>query len=323
MMKQRTWLPIVVTIVSGAIVFFVLDKVELPSDTMLWREIGNAGHIPLFGLLSLVLLWLSRALLGDRIHSVIIHYFISFVVTSGLGFATEFMQWFTPRDADFWDIVRDVIGALVFLTMYHVFERGVGRRRISPKKRLTLAAVALMLLLIGLSPVLAWSGAYLYRAGQAPLICGFESPWDRLFWSGHHAEIDMVLPPPGWSGQSSSTVARVRFVSATYPEFYYREPIPDWRGYSQFIFDIFSPADTAVHLSLRIEDVHHTDAFDDRFNVTMTIAPGFSTVKVDLAEIVEAPASRKMDMASIYAFSLFGHKPQMPFLLYLDNFRLE
>ena len=58
----------------------ILTNIELPGDNYLWRVIANTGHIPLFGMFSLVMLVLSVKILGTSVRKRYLHYVISLAV---------------------------------------------------------------------------------------------------------------------------------------------------------------------------------------------------------------------------------------------------
>ncbi len=291
---------------------------------MLWREIGNAGHIPLFGIISVAILILSRTVLGKRISSAISHYAISFILTTGLGFFTEFLQWFTPRDADFWDIVRDMVGAFVSLGIillinrkqFPVFDK-------SRVKKVMLLSSIVIVFGAGVSPVLAWAGGFLYRSANQPVICSFESIADNLFYKMHHGDIETVPSEKFFPKNSGQHSAKITLYAAKYPEFFFNEPYPDWSGYKAFIFEIYSPQDTSFQLSIRIEDRHHKGAYQDRFNYSFTVEPGNNMILIKCQDIKNAPETRPMNMTFISAFSIFAVNLKEPLFFYIDNITLQ
>ena len=315
---------LILAVVICLATMYLLFGIDLPGHTMLWREIGNAGHIPLFGVIAIALLIFSRAFLSGWLKRPILHYAFAFILASGLGFATEFLQWFTPRDADFWDIVRDVIGAAGFLGLAAAYDKSLsgslGKKGLA---RGMIIAASVSILIAGLSPVIAWMTADIYRSLRLPVICDFESPAERFFIRLHHAELARVEAPDTWRKESSNRVGLVDFLPAEYPELYMLEPYPDWSRYHRFSFEVFNPSDSAVNLTLRIEDAWHTGDYTDRFNRTFILQPGGNTIAVDCSDIETAPATRKMEMSSISAFSLFLHDIKTPVILYFDEIRLE
>ena len=306
----------------GLLIF--LTFVELPG-TLLWRAISNFGHLPLFGLLALLLFGLSVSLLGGRVQKRWWHYLIALVTTVTVGAASEYTQIAGPRDADLWDLMRDFGGALSFLCLYLLRDDRLalqtGER--TGKMRVMASLVALVIISAGIAPPVLWAAAYWHRNSAFPMICEFESQWESPFLTTKEAELGVVTPPVGWPDPPGNHVAKVTFKSAAYSEITVMETCPDWRGFDRFSFDAYSRLDSAVFLTLRIEDTHHNDRHDDRFNRRIRISPGLNEVAIALSDIKDGPKVRKMDMAVIRIFSLFAHQPPEPFTLYFDNFRLQ
>lgn len=321
-MKKKSTIILAISLTFGSIA--ILYGVDIPGHNMLWREIGNAGHIVLFGIISIALLLLSRTILGNRFSLPITHYGISFILSSGLGFITEFLQCFTPRDADFWDIVRDMIGATVSLGILLLIERKQfpSFNMSTIKKRLLLSFI-IVIFLAGISPVLIWTGGFLYRSANQPTICSFESFADKLFYKVHHGDIEIVQSDVFFPESSGNHTAKLTLHPAKYPEFYFREPFPDWSGYKAFTLSIYSPLDTAFMLSMRVEDVHHNGVYRDRFNTSLTIEPGIDEIRINCQDIKNAPEVRSMDMTRIYTFSIFAVKLKETLLFYIDDITLQ
>ncbi len=305
-------------------VLAILFKVEIPGYNMLWREIGNAGHIPLFGILAMAILFLSKTLFGGYLSNLKWHYIMALVITSGLGFLTEFIQWFTPRDADFLDIVRDVLGAIIFLSFF-ILAREKKAVFFNGQKwfRVTLGFTIIILLLVGLSPVLVWTGAYAYRSANIPNLCGFESPVDLLFVRMSRADLKRVTAPVSWQTKKDSTVAQITYHPAEFSEMYFRDPYPDWLEFSRFGLEIYSPEDTAIQLTIRIDDRYHSGDYRDRFNRTVTVLPGDNRIIINCEEIVNGPELRKLDISRIKSVIVFSHKIPRPITVYVDNIFLE
>ena len=59
LMKSKINLPMILLAVAALGIPIILTNIELPGDNYLWRVIANTGHIPLFGMFSLVMLLLS------------------------------------------------------------------------------------------------------------------------------------------------------------------------------------------------------------------------------------------------------------------------
>lgn len=298
---------------------------ELPYDTRLGREIQNAGHAPFFGVLSLLFLWLSNRAVGSRVNRRFWHYLIALAASAVLGATSEYLQIASPRDADIWDLARDVAGAVSFLGFHLILDRKMAPfwGKWARKGKPVIFAGCVLLIVSPFVPVALWAGAYLHRNQAFPEVCDFESYWGNMFLKTRNAALQVTDPPAGWKRSGSAHAARVTFSGATYPAFFIEEPYPDWRDYAFLRFAVYSELDTSVNLVLRIEDSHHDRAYEDRFNRAIVIRPGVNPISISLDDVRQAPATRDMDMAAVRALSLFAVRIKKPFTVYLDDFRLD
>ena len=100
----------------------------------------------------------------------------------------------------------------------------------------------------------------------------------------------------------------------------------DWRGYRYLAFSIYSPSEMPLELVCRIHDEGHYQNggdYDDRFNRTLVLQHGWNDVKISLADVMNAPRGRKMDMRHIQNFGLFSVQLPQERVVYLDYLRLE
>jgi hypothetical protein len=317
---------IVLSLLVAAAALATLEFVRLPQHTYLWREIQNTGHVPLFGVISLAMLALSVELLRNVVKKRFVHYVIAAGVTFCIGLITELAQIIGPRDADFWDQVRNTVGIVIFLGAYLIFDRkmreplqGLGRRTIP----LIMGVVAVLIVVV-LVPVTLWVDAYAFRNEQFPVICNFSSRRELKFIRTHHATVRRISAPRGWSTANGGDVGEVTFKPPVeYPGFIIDDPFEDWSGYSALTFDTYSELDTVITLHMTIEDNVHNQMYSDRFNYSFKVAPGPNRITVPLDIVREAPAGRSMDMSRIANINIFAYRPTVPFVVYFDRFVLE
>jgi hypothetical protein len=324
-MTKKAALSIALLTIAIVALIIALNTFSLPGDTYLIRAIHNAGHFPFFGILSLLLFALVSVFFDDNVGNRIWIYFMAFIFSAAIGLLHEFSQIIGPRDADIWDFGRDISGAVSFLGLRLFYDRKMrdsltGRYR---RIRVLIAFMIFILISINLIPIIAWGRAYVYRNRNFPLICGFESTWEEKFLNGRDAEIRRTRPPENWGNGEDRHVGKVTFLSAIYPDLEIEEPYPDWTGYDFFVFEVFMEMDSTVYLTVRIEDFYHNDEYEDRFNRTIVVEPGFNRISIPLGEIRTAPATRNMDMSNIRSIHLFVYRPSEEYVLYFDNFRLE
>jgi len=313
----RKPLGIVLLISGAALLLAILQVFRPPEDTLIWQSALDAGHVPLFGLISLIALGLVRALTGRRGVNA---YILAFLMTSILAAVTEGFQYFGPRDADPGDLARSMAGSFGFLSLAMALDRQVGIHR---GRRIVLVVGAAALIGGGLAGFTTVVRAHVYRAKAFPTICSFDASWEKMFWGTMSAEFSVIGLPQSWSDGSGNHVGKITLLPSTYPGFYISELEADWRGYDSLCFDVYSELSLPVEVTLRVHDARHDNTFTDRFNRVLMVVPGKNELRIRLEDIRDAPRGRELDLAHVRTVSLFAVEPDTAFTLYLDAFRLE
>lgn len=301
-----------------------MDGVNLPAQSRLWREFTNAGHAPLFGVLSVAVLVLSRSWI-TRWRRPIHHYYFSAVATSLTGLFTEVVQYFTPRDASGLDMIYNLAGILSFLLIAATFDknlRSVTLFRMT-RSRVVARLVAVVLFSTAFISFSTIALAHAHRKVQFPVILDFESWLDKSFLLTSYAQIDFVSPPPEWTTNLSSRVAKWTITPDRLSAVTVQYPNPIWTGYKYLYLEIFSTLAQPVPITLRVNDVQHNFDSADRFNTTVEIQPGANLLTIPLTDIENAPHGRKMDMSSIASIILFTSISTDKQMLFLDNIQLK
>lgn len=313
--------------IGAAALLLVPEIVAPPRDTRLWQELFNAGHVPLFGVLSLVLLGLARALLPRVDRTAWLPYLIAFAGSLIIGATAELLQIVGPRDSDPVDLLRDATGALAFLgvraTLDGRLSTGLAGRGRWVVPCIRLASV----LLLGATflPVVWWGWAYVGRDRAFPVLCDFGSAWSRGFVDARGVRLQSSGPPASWRTLDEQRVGKLEFSASgyAYPGVGLDEPYPDWSAHRSLKFRVFSENPEPLPLHLRINDREHDQRYADRFNREVRILPGANQFVIPLSEVRDAPATREMDMTQIRQVILFADHPAKPFTIYLEGFWLE
>ena len=102
------------------------------------------------------------------------------------------------------------------------------------------------------------------------------------------------------------------------------EPSGNWRGYSTVAADLTNPGDSELRLTFRIFDATHDMDYRDRFNLPVVVPPRTrTTVRVALAAVEAAPASRRMDLGRVADVMLFGQPRDGAGAFYVSRLWLE
>jgi len=308
-----------------------------PRQSLFWSALFNVGHAPLYGLVALVIL---RLVLWDgdrRGITRIKFYLLALVLTVVAGVLAELLQKLNHGDLEVEDVVRDAAGAAAFLLAFGAFdrrlidrratERGVIDRRLIERRvaiaRGIMLAIAASLLAVSSMPLAAISADLVRRDRAFPTICAFEASWESAFVFAQKADMQRIPPPDGWLPRPADRVARIAFRRGAYPGLVVRKPHPNWTGFKELVFDVYSELPRPVDLVLSIHDIGHDHDYWDRFNRELTIEPGPHRVSIPLREIQMGPRGRQLDLSRICGFVLFANHPREPFVLYFADFHLE
>lgn len=316
---------IIVSIIALLGAVFVLDGVELPQQTRVWREFTNAGHAILFGVVAVVLLLLSRALFVRRNWKPVAHYWVALGGALILGLATEIGQIIGPRDASLGDMLNNALGAGAFLLFAATLDQSLRDRLINRRlvSRNTVRVLALLLLAFAYLPFTILVLAHSRRQAQFPMISDFESFLDRRFAYGEDARLELVAPPPLWLSNTSCKVGKLTLLPGRISGLAIHYPFPVWTGYTFFAVEIYLEGSSGLTVNLRVDDTMHNFEHDDRFNRRIDLLPGLNRIQIPLSEIEFAPVSRRMEMNSIANIILFVSEIEAPAVIFVDDVRLE
>ncbi|MEO8020125.1 MAG: VanZ family protein [Pseudomonadota bacterium] len=259
------------------------------TSTYFGRTIENAGHTPLFFLLTLGLIYAlrdDRRLAGARIYA------FAGLVGAGAGFLSEVIQRPLARDASWEDVGADVVGAILALAVYALFERRSVFRR---WHRATALLVACACIALYVTPIVRMTRAYVHRNGEFPVLADFHSRLE-LYWT----------IPIGVNREIVGDALAVDLVAMDSPGVSFHEPVPDWRNFQTLLIDVANPAVEPLHLGVRVHDRQHKRIFSDRFNRRFELAAGERrTLIIPLEDVRHGPRERLMDMAHISDITLF------------------
>jgi VanZ family protein len=310
-------------VLLAAVLFWLPTLHVLASHSRLRTAANNSAHLPLFGLMALVLLALSVTVFRARFSNRATHYWVAFCAATVLAGGTELVQFFGPRDADLNDVALDLLGAGVALGVVATFDRRLAGLRIQrPWFKRAIRFGAAVVLVSVFVPVLLWAEAYRQRNERFPTLCGFDTYWESKFLINNDSEFTLTDPPSRWNPPGGGKVGRWFGQGGAYPSLGLREPCPDWRGYESLRISLYSIEDDPVRISITICDERHIRKFSDRFTGSYVLEQGVNEIEIDLDDVRRSPKTREMDMATITEVTIYSRNPVRPFTVFVDDMRL-
>jgi hypothetical protein len=304
--------------VATAGVAVPLLVVDLPRTNRILALATDSAHSLLFAAFTLALLFLGRLGMPGR---ALRRYLAAAAVAVVAALATEIGQFFGPRDADPMDVVRNLVGIAAGLLLGLAMERSV----VSPRPvRAVFAAGGLFLLLGAFWPVLSLAGAFRLREAQFPVLLSLESRWEEPLYHCAGSRGERIVLPPGFADEPGDHGLRVTFVEGSYPRVSLVSVHEDWTAYDVLVLRIHVDEDGPRELGILVHDADHDFSdWRDRYNYSFEVQPGSQELRVALADVVQGPRDRSLDLHRVRGLAVFAPQPETVFSVILDDVRLE
>lgn len=303
-------------LLASAVIVILLLVMYLVAPTRggLWLQtLYDSLHVPLFGIIAVCLLVITPTHWSrlKRLSTVI-------VIVVALSVLSEIAQIPTGRDASLNDLLADWFGAAGFLAVAIVFSSSIS----VPKGR----GRYLVILGIGLTvwplvPLANVSAAYLERNQLLPELVSFDATFGDMFFHVQNAEILRVRRSVG-----NAFSAEVSLDDGPWPGIIFHDLWPNWEPYSTLVVELENPGTESLPLNIRVHDRTHRNGdqpYDDRFNLSVDLAPGFQSIRIALTDLQSAPTGRQMDMTEIDGLVVFATQQEAGRKFVLHVVRLE
>jgi hypothetical protein len=318
--KIHRALAVLVCPVGAVALLWALGQLKIPAQTLLWGQLMNFGHVPLFAVLASCALGFCLGLLGDSMSRPRL-YLVALSWSLVLAGVSEVLQVLDNRDVEVCDFLRNAAGTVCALALWASLDRGLDLAG-WPDWRKRLRWIAVAILLSTLIPLAVLAESYRRMERRVPVLFRFDSALELPFVRGSDASLELVRAPEGWTEYAKRRVGRVTFRLTRYPTLTIVDLHRDWSGYRFLEWDLFLEAGPELEVILRVEDVEYNGRYRDRFNVKLPLRPGPNELRIPLEEVREAPEGRAMDMERISRLMLYLVRPEAPVSLYVAEMKL-
>jgi hypothetical protein len=282
--------------------------VDWPLPATAWvRVVEDFSHVPLFAAVTVALYAYWRFPLRGSAWRAL---WIAAASAIVIGALTELLQTTVGRNGSWGDFHHDLLGVGIALAAIAFVDARLGLTRLV---RGVVAVGALLASTMAAQPVAEMYRAYAYRTAVFPNLAGFDDA-RALYWILARG-VRRTLTPSGLD---------VEFGDGLYPGVSWFEPVPDWRAYRTLVLEVSNPNEQRLEITLRVHDQQHNVEYADRFNRAITLEPGERrVVRVELADIANAPTSRLLDLQRVSDVSVFRSGPAGPRKLRIHRLSLE
>jgi hypothetical protein len=299
---------IFVIIIIGIVLTFTICNLTISSNSFMFNIIKNTIHVPLFMIITGGLIYVIGST-GKRLcYAVMIAFFLA-------GF-TEFLQLFNQRTADWYDVMRNLVGitCVVFWVTHHTYQKNF-----SDYQRRLLSIAILFIVLAVLSPLLYQAYAHVDANQNFPAIENFESNIGMYrFTANQNTSIQRVAR---YASSGNYSLA-VTMQPGPYPGVHVQYFPGDWRAEKIFAINIYNPENDTLKLHFRFDDTDADNCRDWGY-VERTIVPEFNKIEIPLHQIYISPPSDSLNSQAIQKFIIFTVQPTHKRTLYIDDIQLK
>lgn len=281
------------------IALLALHFASPPSGGLWLRTFYDSTHIPIFGVLAIGVLSMTPVSWpGQR------RFLVSLSIVALLAALSELAQVPTVRDASLRDFISDMMGGVGFLCIAMGISQGHSTYRL---RRLSMLLIGFVSMTIPLIPLGIVSAAYTERMQSLPNLIRFDSRLSGLLIKMQNAELTRV-----YDETSGSVSASIVFGQGQWPGIAFPDIWPNWASYEALDIDIENPGPNNLPIYVRIHDRKHRYNLEheDRFSRRIDLSAGRQTLRIDLSDVREAPAGRRMNMKQIDGLILFSTKQE-------------
>lgn len=293
------------------LLYLLLSDFEY-SKSWILDEFLSFGHLLLFGLFSIVLIYILNNRKWPVFH--LRYYIASFLIVSLLGLITEYLQLLTSyRQFMVSDIINDILGSFIFLVIVYSFTG------LSFMMRRRLRLLSSILILAASFPIHVAIIDTLLMNRDFPLLYSFESSLEMERFA-HKGSVFKRINQYSTHGLYS---LKLQLSPGEYPGITFNRFYQNWSRYQSFSLDVYVEGNKPLPITVRIYDKNHNFTYKDRFNGRYILLPGMSHINIDLKKVMRSPRSRNMDMGHIDNLTLFSYQLKEPRVIFIDNLRLE
>lgn len=287
----------------------IVLHVPNPYGNAVVQEVHETSHTVLFFLAQMVFLIIVRR---RRPHWPLVPLMLATaLLATVIGGLIEIIQPYFNRSRSWEDLGRDVLGIVAACGVFYGFYC-----RSKTTKALAWGA-ALMVLVVAFTPLAkAWQRQWV-RDQAFPLLTNFDTPAMRYhIGRTEYARIRFVEAPEQWQDNQSTVLQVIMPKDTRWSGFALYHPAPDWHGYEQLRFAVFSALEKPTRIAVNIYSVQSGSkvlryrAFD--------VQPGLNEFVFDLSK--GAPPLRGQHINRLLWYSI---APERDVTLFFDDITLR
>jgi len=303
---------VLLPVLCGLVFLLFFAKMDVLSPRS-WKQAWNLGHIPLFILVGYAVYLFNPGFQNKNLVKQVL-----FLALTGffLGLGIEFLQTFVNRQISLWDVMLDILGAVIAIPL---FSSQVRTLAIYHKLLIYSVTCALLIFASWRFMIAVWDEYQAYR--QFPILSDFEHYRELDRWTGKAAR-EIVSDVSKDGSRSLKVSLQPRSNSGIELQYF----PTNWSGYELLTMHVFNLEAELLTLAVSIHDSqnrYNRYAYYDRYTEQFFLQHGWNEISIFVDELIHAPKRRHMDITHIRGVRLYVAKPAKGQQFYIDGVRLE
>jgi|GEM_PF-1640114 len=275
----------------------VLFFVPLPSVIQHDRLFDQLGLVYHFGAFSALTAWISYRL-GLAGATKFPTWCLLGCILLIAAFTLEYVQTLFGRSADSMDVIAGSLGILSAMAW---------------RSRLLSLPWFIIVCLASFVPSMLILADRLHARQSFPVLADFSSPLEMGRWKTR----SVTMNREQWDGAS---VAHIEVqASSTYGGLFMIDFPRDWSRISALRLRLYLEGEEPLPGWIRIDDHGENPAYDDRYQESITLAPGWNEIHISRTQFAETSGGRVMNLSHVQTWGLFFHKSHAGRVVKLDQ----
>lgn len=273
-------------------------------------QLWNFGHVPAFAVWALLLLPYLRRVAPS---SVTRQFLLLLLAVMLLGIGTETIQAnIKGRTASFTDLLRDLTGGVAAFAFFNPELKVLSRIRLQ-----ALRITAIIMTAVALVPTALALTDELIARTQFPVIADFETTLERSRWQDNgRIRIDQSKARHG-KASLEIKLGGEQFSGAKLLHF-----PRDWSSFSFLKFEVLNQAAESLVISCRLHDRSHNNQYNDRYQRSFSLKPGWNSISIPLLAVKNGPEGRELQLTELSEFEIFAANLPHAYKINIDYLRL-
>ena len=158
------------------------------------------------------------------------------------------------------------------------------------------------------------------RDPDSRILYDFESDAElnHLYWNCH-----TLYSLSNDHATHGSKSLKMELYPSDYPGLVPLLAVTDWRGYTEFCFDVYNPSGQPVRIGVRIDDRKDYPDHSERYNSDFILKKGSNHIAIPLESVVASGSKRPLNIENIRRMFIFMKHPDKRTTLYVDTISLK